>query len=130
MQSVVVRQCLIVLGVHRSGTSAMPGLLGEMGCDLPKDLMPPNDMNEKGFFESNKITDLNEAILASAGMTWFDQNCFPEPWYSSPKFTEFRKLARAALQDEFAESSLFILKDPRICRLVPVIGLKTQVLSQ
>lgn len=114
-----MRKALIVLGMHRSGTSAMAGLLGEMGCDLPKDLMAPSEMNAKGFFESNKITSLNEDILASAGMTWFDLNRFPETWYASPKAPEFQKRSRAVLLDEFGESGLFVMKDPRNCRLMP-----------
>ena len=113
------RTAIIVLGMHRSGTSATAGLLGEMGCDLPNNLMAPNEMNSKGFFESNTITLLNDAILASAGMTWFDLDCFPGSWYSSPKAPEFKEKARTALNDEFGTSGLFVLKDPRHCRLVP-----------
>jgi len=81
--------------------------------------MAPHDTNSKGFFESNTITLLNDAILASAGITWFDQNRFPGSWYSSQKAPEFKEQARAALNDEFGASGLFVLKDPRHCRLVP-----------
>jgi glycosyltransferase involved in cell wall biosynthesis len=113
------RTALIVLGMHRSGTSAMAGLLGEMGCDLPNDLMAAAEMNAKGFFESNKITYLNEDLLASAGMTWFDLNRFPDSWYDSPKAPEFHRRATVALTEEFGESGLFVMKDPRNCRLIP-----------
>jgi hypothetical protein len=113
------RTAIIVLGMHRSGTSATAGLLSEIGCDLPNNLMAPHDMNSKGFFESNTITLLNDAILSSAGMTWLDQNRFPGSWYSSHKAPEFKEQARAALNDEFGASGLFVLKDPRHCRLVP-----------
>ena len=113
------RTAIIVLGMHRSGTSATAGLLSKMGCDLPNNLMPANEVNSKGFFESNTITLLNDAILASAGMTWFDQNSFPGSWYSSHKAPEFKEQARAAFNDEFGASGLFVLKDPRHCRLVP-----------
>lgn len=113
------RTAIIVLGMHRSGTSATAGLLREMGCDLPNNLMAPNEMNSKGFFESNTITSLNDAILASAGMTWFDLNRFPKSWHSSLEALKFREKARAALKDQFGASGLFVLKDPRYCRLVP-----------
>lgn len=114
-----MRKALIVLGMYHSGTSAMAGLLGEMGCDLPKDLMAPSEVNAKGFSESSKITSLNDDILASAGMTWFDLNRFPETWYASPKALAFQKRSRTALLDEFGESGLFVMKDPRNCRLMP-----------
>ncbi|MGL4238459.1 rhamnan synthesis F family protein [Tabrizicola sp.] len=97
----------------------MAGVLGEMGCDLPADLMPPIEMNAKGFFESNKITYLNEDVLVSAGMAWFDLKRFPETWYASTAATEFRKLASATFVEEFATSNLCVIKDPRHCRLVP-----------
>lgn len=113
------RIALIVLGMHRSGTSAIAGLLGEMGCDLPKDLMEASDMNARGFFESNKITFLNEDLLSSAGMTWYDLHRFPDSWHDSHKAAEFHTRATAALAEEFGQSALFVMKDPRNCRLVP-----------
>jgi len=113
------RAALIVLGMHRSGTSAMAGLLGEMGCDLPKNLMAAAEMNAKGFFESNKITSLNDDLLSSAGMTWYDLHRFPHTWHDSHRAAEFHARATAALSEEFGQSGLFVMKDPRNCRLVP-----------
>lgn len=37
-----VRTALIVLGMHRSGTSALAGVLGHLGAALPQDLMAPS----------------------------------------------------------------------------------------
>lgn len=96
----------------------MAGLLGELGCTLPNDLMAPAEMNAKGFFESNRITTLNESILASVGMTWFDLRRFPDSWYEGPKAEAFRQRAAACLEEEFGGSPLFVMKDPRHCRLV------------
>ena len=97
----------------------MAGLLGEMGCDLPYDQSAAAEMNAKGFFESTRITTLNEDILASAGMTWFDLNRFPDSWYASPRAPEFRKRASPALLGAFGGSRQFVMKDPRNCRLIP-----------
>ncbi|RID90337.1 hypothetical protein D2N39_18400 [Gemmobacter lutimaris] len=113
------RSALIVLGMHRSGTSALAGVLGQMGCDLPQDLMEPAPMNAKGFFESNRITGLNEELLASAGFTWYSVPRFPADWFASPKAGEFALRAQEVLRDEFGQSHLFVMKDPRICRLLP-----------
>lgn len=61
------RIALIVLGMHRSGTSALAGVLAQMGCDLPQDLMPSTAFNPRGHFESLQVYHLNDAILASGG---------------------------------------------------------------
>ncbi|TDK50902.1 hypothetical protein [Antarcticimicrobium luteum] len=113
------RTALVVLGMHRSGTSALAGVLGHMGGDLPKDLMGPADMNAKGFFESNRITGLNDKLLASAGYTWFSLPRFPATWFASPKADEFLEQTVEAIEAEYGRSHLFVMKDPRLCRLMP-----------
>lgn len=97
----------------------MTGLLGELGCDLPADLMAATEMNAKGFFESDAITAFNDDVLASAGMTWFDPGAFSASWYASPKAPELRERGAALLVETFGRSGLFVMKDPRHCRLVP-----------
>ena len=113
------RTAVVVLGMHRSGTSALSGVLGQMGCDLPQDLMAPTEINVRGFFESNRISGLNESLLASAGHRWFSFPRVPADWFGSPKADEFLERAREAIGADFGRSHLFVLKDPRICRLLP-----------
>ena len=113
------RTALLVLGMHRSGTSALTGVIGLMGADLPKDLMAASDLNAKGFFESNRITGFDEDLLASAGFTWWDCRRFPPAWFASPKAGEFARRAAGELAAEYGDSALFVLKEPRICRLAP-----------
>lgn len=113
------KTALIVLGMHRSGTSALAGVLGHLGVSLPQDLMAPTDMNAKGFFESNSITGLNERLLASAGFTWWDPRCFPDEWFETDEAAELMEEAVKTLHDEFGSAPMFVIKDPRICRLMP-----------
>ena len=113
------RQAILVVGMHRSGTSALTGLLGAMGCSLPQDIMAASDMNERGFFESNKISYFNDDLLKSAGMTWYDLHRFPESWYLSNKAAELRAQAAGILEAEYGKARLIVIKDPRICRLIP-----------
>ncbi len=113
------RTALVVLGMHRSGTSAMAGILAQMGCDLPKELMPPTDANPKGYFESYKAYHLNDDLLASAGSSWDDSTVFNPEWYGSPRYPEYRQRAAKVVEEEFGDSGFFVLKDPRICRLLP-----------
>ncbi|WP_103174557.1 sulfotransferase [Paracoccus sp. SY] len=113
------RPGLIVLGMHRSGTSALAGVLGHMGMGLPHDLMPAEEMNARGFFESNVITTLDEELLASAGMTWWAPQRFPRDWLKSDAAYAFAARAHAALDAEYGEVGPFVMKDPRLCRLMP-----------
>ncbi len=113
------RTCVLVLGMHRSGTSALTRVLNLLGCDLPKTLMPPTKNNETGHWESTLVQKLNDQILESAGSNWYDWRTFNPDWYLSPKMDEFLEQAVEVVKSEFGNSRLFVLKDPRIARLAP-----------
>ena len=113
------RTCVLVLGMHRSGTSALARVLNLLGCDLPKTLMEAHSSNETGHWESVEIMNLNNEILGSAGSNWQDWLEFNQGWYVSPKAEEYKERALEILKSEFGKSRLFVLKDPRICRFVP-----------
>jgi len=113
------RVCILVLGMHRSGTSAVVRMLNYLGCDLPRTVMGANLTNETGHWESIPICRLDDRILASAGSDWDDWLELNPGWLESPKREEFRDEALGVLEEEFGSSRLFVLKDPRICRLVP-----------
>src|SRR5208282_5648526 len=46
------RRAILILGMHRSGTSAVAGVLSALGVAGPKTLIDPHDNNPRGFFES------------------------------------------------------------------------------
>lgn len=113
------RNVVFVLGMHRSGTSALSRILSLLGCDLPKTLMPESPDNARGYWESLPVTHLNDAVLASGGSHWDDWLPFNPNWYDSPVYSNFVERGRNVLRDEFDASPLFVLKDPRCARLVP-----------
>lgn len=113
------RQAVVVLGMHRSGTSALAGVLARLGCALPEQVMPANEFNPKGFYESIGAYNLNDALLRLEGSAWSDWRTLALDWLETE--VGRRELARGALmlEEEFAAEPLFVLKDPRICRLLP-----------
>ena len=51
---------LLVVGMHRSGTSAVTGVLHNFGYNVGQSLLPGNEFNEKGYFEDTSIVTENE----------------------------------------------------------------------
>ncbi len=110
---------ILVAGMHRSGTSAITRLLGLFGCDLPKLLVPANWSNISGYWEPLRVVNLNEEILASMHSSWDDWANLDSCWHDYQLENKFMERALIALDEDFGDSSLFALKDPRICRLLP-----------
>ncbi len=111
-----MKSAVAVLGMHRSGTSALTGTLCLLGAAAPKNLMPASDGNERGFFESLAIMDLNDRILAAEKSSWDDWRPFDPNWETTAAAEPFRQQLVHTLQDEFADASFIAVKDPRICR--------------
>ena len=116
----VEKRVILVAGMHRSGTSAVTRVLSLLGCALPRAASESAPDNERGFWENPAIRDLNDRILASAGSAWDDWERFDPRWYASPIADGFRGDARAILEAELGDGRLFVAKDPRICRLLPL----------
>ena len=115
----VAKTAVLVAGMHRSGTSALARVLNFMGCTLPGTLLEPNFANEAGYWESEPVKRLNDDVLASAGSAWDDWQAFDPAWYASPVAGEFRERALEMLEGEYGRDRLFVLKDPRMCRVLP-----------
>jgi hypothetical protein len=113
------RRAVVVLGMHRSGTSALTRVISVLGADLPSSLIPANVANEAGFFESNDLMIVHDQLLSSAGSNWEDWRAFNPDWYTSPVAADFKQRVLGVLRHDFAQSQLFVIKDPRICRFFP-----------
>lgn len=114
------RLAFLVLGMHRSGTSALTRVLSLCGASLPRQLIPASERNARGYFESQTIWRHHEALLEEAGTSWFDPSPLPPAWFDSPAATDWVERLAEAVRHEFGESQAFVLKDPRICRLLPL----------
>ncbi len=62
---------VIVLGMHRSGTSAVAGVLHKLGVEMGTDLMlGDSEANPAGYYEDRPVMKLNEDILTCWGGSW------------------------------------------------------------
>lgn len=109
----------VVLGMHRSGTSALTGLLGLCGLAVPRTLIPPDEGNERGHWESEPVKRLNDELLAKLQLSWHSLARVDPETLKARRFQESRKLASSILQSEFDRGADIVLKEPRISRLLP-----------
>ena len=63
---------LLVLGMHRSGTSALARVLSLAGAKLPQNLVAAGEGNETGHWEPVRIALLNDEIMKSLDHSWLD----------------------------------------------------------
>ena len=108
---------VLVLGMHRSGTSALTRVLNLLGCALPEALVGPSEGNELGHWESASAVILNDEILASAGSNWNDWGPINADWRASGVRGQMVERAIEVVREHKALGPLFALKDPRLCRL-------------
>ena len=113
------RTVVLVMGMHRSGTSMLAGIFSRLGCITASHLLPANFANERGYYEAAKISVLNDRILKSAGSVWSDWTPIRPDWFASAEARAFHDEALALVDSEFGTAPLLLLKDPRICRLMP-----------
>jgi hypothetical protein len=114
------RTAYLVLGMHRSGTSAVTQLLALAGASLPANVMPGDEHNAKGYFEPWKIAIFNDERLRAAGSAWDDPFAFPFRALPAEAETAWRDRAGALFDEEFAGAAFPLMKDPRATVLLPV----------
>lgn len=111
---------IFILGMHRSGTSAVARLLNILGVELGQNLLDPSpEINAAGFWENRSVVDLNERLLLSLDSNWFDFGSYPVDWWLDEKMTHFYPKAAEIIKTELGQKDLVAIKDPRLCRLLP-----------
>lgn len=112
-------KCIVVLGMHRSGTSALAGLLSLLGVDFGKSLSLSDELvNPKGFWEHQDIVAIHEDLLEHIGSSWDDVRRLPDGWWLEVR--QYRQSLVDIIRRDFSQSSLWGLKDPRLCLLLPL----------
>lgn len=122
-----MRQAILVLGMHRSGTSALTRVLSLLGAALPKHVMPPAaGNNEAGFWEPERLTFLHDQMLAESGSRWDDWRAFDPAALPPERMQHYKAEIACLIDEEYGDTPLLVLKDPRICRFV---GLYADILT-
>lgn len=111
---------VVVLGPHRSGTSALTRALKVLGVELGGDLLPEASDNPKGFFEDIDINDLNEEILRFLKLDWSSLRLISEADIARLREGGYFIRALELLRRKVGGNLVYGLKDPRICILLPL----------
>jgi hypothetical protein len=113
------RAAYLVLGMHRSGTSAITQVLALAGASLPENVMAGDEHNAKGYFEPWKIAMFNDERLRAAGGAWDDVFAFPYRPLPAKAERAWLMRAEALFEEEYGDVRHPLLKDPRVTVLLP-----------
>lgn len=122
-----MRTAIIVLGMHRSGTSALTWLLGQAGAELPLDPLPPQRDNPAGFWESAGLVAAHDRFLKERQSSWYDPRPFQWQLLREETLEKCKASIRKSIEEGWPTAPLLAIKDPRICRFVPFV---TEILGE
>jgi len=111
-------RAIVVLGMHRGGTSVLAKALQTLGVSVGESFLDPNEWNPKGYFEHPDIVRLNDTLLGLVGKRW-DSLALP-PWEEWQQSAEpYQIEALEILERDFGGTAICGIKDPRTSRLLP-----------
>jgi hypothetical protein len=115
------KSIVVVLGMHRSGTSVITRGLTVIGVELGDRLMPPAKGNERGFFEDIDLHVINRELCNSLRrpLHWHTPGFARLSELLDKKNAPFRRRAMEVLQHRLETSEYFGIKDPAFCRTLP-----------
>lgn len=116
---VSVPEGIVVVGMHRSGTSAATRLVNMLGPALCSDLTEELSGNPTGHWESLSLIGVNDRLLSEMGRSWW---C-PPPAGTGFAAADARILTppdeAAANFDAVHPNRPWVYKDPRLCLTLP-----------
>lgn len=116
-----MKRCVIVIGMHRSGTSLAMELLSRLGISTGKNLIPADTGNPHGYYENRKIVRIHQRILEKMGADWSSLLPLPTAWEKIPGIATSRRRLKGTLQKELAENAEpWGFKDPHMARFLPL----------
>ena len=111
---------VFVLGMHRSGTSAITRGLTTMGVELGDNLMSPKaGVNDKGFWEDIDFNKLNIDLLSALGLDWDSFSPVSSEDVEKLCSEGYKERALELLCSKFGRFQVVGFKDPRMAKLQP-----------
>jgi hypothetical protein len=110
---------VIVLGMHRSGTSVVGGVLEQMGFywgDAEMGL-PADEDNPKGYWERKDVVDLNDEILRACDARW---NGVVSLLQREKELPDSFQSKIQNIINQFNSHTPWFIKDPRLCLTLPL----------
>jgi hypothetical protein len=104
--------------MHRSGTSALTRMMNLLGADLAPDLMAANFFNETGYWESLELANIHDIILSAFNSSWDD--ILDNNYFQNKNTQKYKDALSNYLIKTFSDSHCFVIKDPRLCKLIPL----------
>ncbi|WOR15354.1 DUF616 domain-containing protein [Hyphomonas sp. FCG-A18] len=110
---------LLICGSHRSGTSALTRTFNLLGYGAPRTLIKSNKSNRSGHWESEPLARLNDSLLQKGGLTWDAWGKGHLDRLRVQDRRDFIEDLHSLLASEFPPGQPWVVKCPRICRLLP-----------
>ena len=111
---------VVVLGMHRSGTSAAARVVNLLGVPLgaAADQMPPDSSNPAGHWESASISAWNDQVLEALGGSWLAPPVIDNGVWTKTEIKRLQPEALARFRTVHATEA-WVWKDPRNCLTLP-----------
>ncbi len=130
MSLIEKRRLFVVLGMHRSGTSAITKSLELLGIGLGSDLHPAGFDNPKGFWEDRECIEINDVLLGHLGSAYDQLGLAWSEIYLDSQVSALRLRATQHIRRKLEENNnVWGFKDPRTCRLLCFWGEVFQALK-
>jgi len=106
-----VKRLVLVVGVGRSGTSLLAGVLGQLGFHIPQPEVVADETNPRGFGEPRWVVDFHTRLMRRLRVIVFDAR--PVAFEKTASVDDDEEL-RAWLAGELAQADDVVVKDPRV----------------
>jgi hypothetical protein len=104
----------------RSGSSAFARILALCGGALPRELLPPNFANPRGYWEPLRALELNDAFLGAHQSSWYDGSlALQSGRVGAAERVAFVDAIVRFFETEYGAARTAVVKEPRITALLP-----------
>jgi O-antigen biosynthesis protein len=116
----MVSKAILVTGMHRSGTSVLARIINLHGAAIGSRLLEATSDNAGGYWENWHVVMFHERVLRELGIAWDSACAIPASWAATEQFSNYVDELCELITSEFGGQQLWMVKDPRLCRLLPL----------